>query len=72
MPRGRTNIGISNLSLTIPRRVHRAAKARFQGSGATSFASYISWWLTKIPESLTASEAVEVLCVEIELKTFKN
>jgi len=72
MPRGKTNAGVSNLSVVIPRRVHRMVRLKFLSSGAVSFASYIAWWLAQAPETLTASQLVQVLEYETELKAFTN
>jgi len=72
MPRGRTHYAASNLSLTIPRRVHRMARTRFLATGASSFASYIAWALTSLPESLTPSQQVEIMAIELELKAFQQ
>lgn len=52
----------------IPRRVHRVLRAKYLGSGATSFASYVTWWLAQVPEAVTASQLLQVMAYEVELK----
>jgi hypothetical protein len=68
MPRGKTNFCASNLSVLIPRRVHRNVRAKYLAAGVGSFAAYLAWWLEKAPERLEPGHLVEVLGVEMELK----
>jgi len=67
MPRGKTNLLTSNLSLVIPKRVHRKAKAAFLRSGTKSFGACVAWWLDQVPEQLAARQVIEAWMYEIEL-----
>lgn len=68
MPRGKTSYRVSNLSLTIPRRIHRLAKVRCLRAGAPSFASYVATLLSQAPEQLSAQQVFECAVIEQELK----
>lgn len=67
MPRGKTNTDLSNLSLVIPRRVHRQAKAKWLRSGAPSFASYVAMVLSRAPERADAMGILEAAILEHEI-----
>ena len=72
MPRQHTNIGISNLSLTIPRRVHRLARLRAIRSGAPTLASYVAVILEDAAETLTPAQQVSAAMVEAELQASRT
>lgn len=68
MPRGQVGIGASNLSLIIPRRVHRKVRLTALRCGAPSLPAFVAWWLDQIPESVSASETVAMHVYEFELQ----
>ena len=72
MPRQQTNIGISNLSVTIPRRVHRSARLRALRSGAPNLAAYVAVILQDAAEQLTPAQQLEALMIELELKASRT
>lgn len=72
MPRNRVNPGCSNLSLVIPRSVHRAARIRALRAGAPSLASYVAMVLDQAPESLTAEQVLATHVMELRLKACRQ
>lgn len=68
MPRGKTNAELSNLSVLIPRTIHRAAKARGKQIHAPSFAAYVAFVLNHGPEIPIDSVGVEFTALEKQLK----
>jgi hypothetical protein len=71
MPDAVTNPSVSNLSLLTLRRVHRKAR-RLSILSDLPLPVVITWWLEKLPESVSASEQVEMAMTELELKSFKR
>ena len=72
MPRQLSNNAISNLSLSIPRRVHRMARLRAIRSGAPNLASYVAVILQGAAEQLTAPQQIEALMIELELQALRT
>lgn len=72
MPRETVNVGISNLSVTLPRRIHRLARVRAIRSGAPTLAAYVAVVLSRAGEQLTAAEQVEAQLVELELAAMRT
>jgi hypothetical protein len=64
MIRTKNNPGLSNLSIVIPRSVHRAAKAKYMQSGAPTFAAYIAALLEQAPDRPTAQMIYRCLAMQ--------
>ncbi len=71
MPEAPVNISISNLSMLTLRRVHRRARRLALMTGLP-LPVVITWWLEKLPESVSASDRVGMMAIEIELATLKR
>ncbi len=71
MPDAQVNISISNLSMLTLRRVHRRAR-RLAIMTGLPLPLIITWWLDKMPESVSASQRVEMLTIEVEMSTLKR
>jgi len=72
MPRRRSSSDLSNLSLMIPRRIHRLARMNYLRSGAPSFAAYVATVLDRAPKSMDASSLFLTHAVEAEIKALGN
>lgn len=73
MIKTRNNPNISNLSLIIPRRIHRMAKRKFHRSGAKNFTAYISMLIMNAPEEgFTAKDIVSSFLIDFELNCFRK
>jgi hypothetical protein len=68
MPRHKTNPSLSNVSVVIPRRIHRMARVKALRSGAPSFPAWLAMVLEAAPESASGSAMVHMMCIELELK----
>lgn len=69
MPRGRVSPSVSNLSVLIPKDVHRRVRLSAIQSNGQSMGAVIAWWLDKIPESVSPSELVEIYVYELRIST---
>lgn len=67
MPRGQVSPSVSNLSVLVPRDVHRRVRLALLRSGGQSMGAVVAWWLNKIPESVSPSEMVEVMAHEMKI-----
>lgn len=66
MPNSQSNIGISNLSMHTLRTVHRRAKVLAIRTNL-SLPVVVTWWLSKMPASVSASQHVEMLVTQVEM-----
>jgi hypothetical protein len=71
VPNGNTNAGISNLSTHVLRQAHRQAKLLTIRTGLP-LPVVISWWLAKLPESVSASEYVEMLVTNVQMTALRG
>lgn len=67
MPSQKTNQKLSNLSVLLPRRVHRKAKAKFIRSGASSFPVWVAAVLDRAPTMDTAEQMFALFRMEAEM-----
>ena len=67
MPKFRSNTYISNLSISLPRRVHRLVKARAIRSGAPSLAAYVATVLEQAPDRMTEQQRLQAMSIELLL-----
>ncbi|MEM9109133.1 MAG: hypothetical protein AAGC72_03845 [Planctomycetota bacterium] len=69
MPRSKTNQAISNLSVTLPRDIHRKAKVNYYRSGVNvSFGAYVAWCLSQVPEQLEHESKMQLQLMELRLR----
>lgn len=69
MPRSKTNLGTSNLSVILLRDIHRRAKVNYLRTGVdVSFGAYIAWCLQQAPERLDHSEKMDLRMIEMQLQ----
>lgn len=69
MPRSKTNTATSNLSVIIPRDIHRKAKVNYLRSGVkVSFGAYIAWCLKQAPERLDHNAQMDLQMMEMQIK----
>lgn len=67
MPRGHTNASISNLSLLIPRSIHRQARIKYLRSGAPSFAAWVAAVLETAQERTSSQLLLRAHMIELDL-----
>lgn len=58
MPRGKTHPSTSNLSVIIPKSIHKAARLKALRSDAPSFAAYVATVLQEAPEKMSVASLV--------------
>lgn len=69
MPRGQVDpVMISNLSLCIPRRIHRQARVKWLQSGGPSFAAWVAMVLEDAEEELSVADLARMQGIEMELR----
>jgi hypothetical protein len=68
MPRGYSNRFYSQLSVVIPRSVHRMARRKAILCGAPSFAAFITAVLEDAPSTMTAAHLAHLHATEFLLK----
>lgn len=69
MPRSKTNASTSNLSVTLPRSVHRQAKVNFYRTGLNiSFGAYVAWCLEQVPEQLNDEAKLDLRLMELKTR----
>jgi hypothetical protein len=69
MPRFKANLVISNLSLTLPRRIHRSARLKCLRAGAPSLGAYVAMVLEQAPEHVTAAQLIRMHTIELLIRT---
>jgi len=67
MPRGRTNIAVSNLSILIPRDIHNRARAKAVRSNAPSFAAYVASVLESAPAAMSPEQWERTQMIELKI-----
>jgi hypothetical protein len=68
MPKLRSSQFVSNLSLNLPRCIHRSAKVKALRSGSPSFAAYVALLLEQAPERITAAQLIRTHAIELLTK----
>lgn len=69
MPRSKVNAVTSNLSVAIPRSVHKEAKVAYLRSGAkVSFAAYVAWCLKQAPAVESTDQRLSLQLMELKTK----
>lgn len=68
MPRGQASPFYSQLSVVIPRSIHRTARRKAIRSGAPSFAAYVAVLLDRAPDVLSAADLTHAYGLETLLK----
>lgn len=71
MPDAPVDISVNDLDMLALRRVHRRA-GRLAIMTGLPLPVVITWWLNKLPESVTASQQVEVPAIELKTGMLKR
>jgi hypothetical protein len=69
MPRFKSNQVISNLSLTLPRGIHRSARLKCLRSGAPSLGAYVAMVLEQAPEQITGAQVIRMHTIELLIRS---
>jgi hypothetical protein len=72
MPRGKANQLYSQLSVVIPRAIHRAAKTKARRSGVPSFSAYVAVVLEAAADLMSTTDVGRARMIEQELKAHEG